>query len=152
VASWADVRAEATELADKVESRFAAHRHAVLGSVRRDGSPRLSGTETTFKDGELWLGSMDDARKVDDLRRDPRLALHSTTADPDMVGGDAKIGGRAEEITDEATRAAVVDGEPGPFVLFRVDVTELVLVEVATDHLVITSWHEGRGLASVDRY
>jgi hypothetical protein len=152
VASWADVRTEAPELAGAVEARFAAHRHAVLGTVRRSGAPRLSGTETTFKDGELWLGSMDAARKVDDLRRDPRLALHSTTADPEMVGGDAKITGRAEEITDEATRSAVVDGAPGPFVLFRVDVTELALVEVATDHLVITLWHEGRGVASVDRY
>jgi len=91
VASWEDVRAEAPELAEAVQARFAAHRHAVLGTLRRDGGPRLSGTETTFKDGELWLGSMDPARKVDDLRRDPRLALHSATADPELVGGDAKI-------------------------------------------------------------
>jgi predicted pyridoxine 5'-phosphate oxidase superfamily flavin-nucleotide-binding protein len=153
MASWGDVRTEAPELADAVRARFAAHRHAVLGTLRRDGGPRLSGTETTFTDdGHLWLGSMDAARKVDDLRRDPRLALHSATADAELVGGDAKIAGRASEVTDEATRAAVVQGAPGPFVLFRVDVTEVVLVEVAGDHLVITSWHEGRGLTKVDRY
>jgi len=151
VASWEDVRAEAPELAEAVQARFAAHRHAVLGTLRRDGGPRLSGTETTFKDGELWLGSMDPARKVDDLRRDPRLALHSATADPELVGGDAKIIGRAEEIIDEAARAAVVEGSPGAFVLFRVDVTAVATVEVADERLVITSWHEGRGVSKVDR-
>src|SRR5918997_6790065 len=71
VASWGEVAAEAPELAAAVEARFAAHKHAVLGTLRRDGGPRLSGTETTFKDGELWLGSMEPARKVDDIRRDP---------------------------------------------------------------------------------
>ncbi len=151
MASWRDVVAAAPELAEAVEARFAAHRHAVLGTVRRDGGPRLSGTETTFKDGELWLGSMEPARKADDIRRDPRLALHSATADPEMAGGDAKITGRAEEVADEATRAAVVEGEPGPFVLWRIDVTEVALVEVAGDRLVIRSWHEGRGLARVER-
>jgi hypothetical protein len=152
MASWADVVTEAPELAAKVEARFATHKHAVLGTIRRDGGPRLSGTETTFKHGELWVGSMDEARKVDDVRRDPRVALHSATADADLAGGDAKVTGRAEEITDEATRAAVVEGAPGAFVLWRIDLREVALVEVATDHLVITSWHEGRGLAQVDRY
>jgi hypothetical protein len=152
VGSWADVVADASELAAKVEARFAAHKHAVLGTVRRDGGPRLSGTETTFRDGELWLGSMDGARKVDDIRRNPRMALHSATADADLAGGDAKVTGLAEEITDEATRAAVVDGAPGPFVLWRIDVLEVALVEVATDHLVISSWHQGRGVRQVDRY
>ena len=151
MASWRDVAAAAPGLAAAVEARFAAHKHAVLGTVRRDGSPRLSGTETTFKDGELWLGSMDPARKADDVRRDPRVALHSATADPDLVGGDAKITGRAEEITDEATRAAVVQGGPGDFVLWRIDVAEVALVEVTGDRLVVRSWNEDRGLARVER-
>ncbi len=151
MAPWRDVVAEAPELARKVEARLAAHKHAVLGTLRRDGAPRLSGTETTFKDGELWLGSMEPARKVDDVRRDPRLALHSATADPDLVGGDAKITGRAEEITDEGTRAAVVEGAPGDFVLWRIDVAEVALVEVTGDRLVIRSWNEGRGLSRVER-
>jgi hypothetical protein len=151
MASWSDVSAAAPELAGAVQARFAAHRHAVLGTLRHDGGPRLSGTETTFKDGELWLGSMDPARKVDDLRRDPRMALHSATADPDLVGGDAKITGRASEVTDDATRAAVVDGSPGAFVLWRIDVTEVTLVEVAGDRLVVTSWREDRGVSRVER-
>ena len=151
MAPWRDVVAEAPELAKKVEARFTTHKHAVLGTLRRDGGPLLSGTETTFKDGELWLGSMDPARKVDDLRRDPRLSLHSATADAERAGEDAKVTGRAEEITDGTTAAAVVGGDPAGSVLFRVDVKEVALVEVASDRLWITSWHEGRGVTTVDR-
>jgi hypothetical protein len=92
------------------------------------------------------------ARKSADLKRDGRLALHSATVDPDLADGDAKIGGRAVEVRDEATRAAVVPEAPGAFDLFRIDVAEVVLVRVATDHLVIESWHEGVGLRQVDRY
>jgi hypothetical protein len=40
---------------------------------------------------------------------------------------------------------------PGPFVLFRVDVTDVALVEVAGDRLVVTSWRAGRGVARVER-
>ena len=151
MATWSEVTEAAPDLADAVRARFEAHRHAVLGTVRRDGSPRLSGTETMFTAGELWLGSMEGARKAADLKRDPRLALHSATVDPDLADGDAKVAGRAEEVRDEATRTAVVSAAPGEFDLFRVDVTEVVLLQVATDHLVITSWHEGEGLRTVNR-
>ena len=68
-----------------MRARFDAHRHKILGTLRADGSPRLSGIETTFKDGELWLGMMPGSRKVQDLQRDPRLALHSPPVDPDRV-------------------------------------------------------------------
>jgi hypothetical protein len=152
VASWDEVRAEVPELADAVRDRFGAHQHAVLATLRRDGSPRVSGTETTFKAGHLWLGSMTPARKADDLRRDGRFALHSAPADSNLVEGDARVAGRAELMEDEATRRTVVgDQAPGPFELFRADVTEVVLVTVAGDRLITESWREGRGHRRDDR-
>ena len=54
-------------------------------------------------DGELWIGSMIDARKAHDLRRDPRFALHSGSDDPSEWQGDAKLGGVAEEVAADAT-------------------------------------------------
>jgi hypothetical protein len=70
--------------------------------------------------------------KALDLRRDPRLALHSGMVDTGLTGGDARMSGRAGEVTDEHTVGAwrnAVAAEsgadpPGPFHLFRVDVTE----------------------------
>src|SRR4051812_46788638 len=152
--SWSRFSEETPELAAAVQERFDAHRHKVIATLRRDGSPRVSGIETTLRDGELWLGGMPRSLKCLDLLRDPRFALHSAAVDPpdDPAAwpGDAKIAGLAVEVTDPELYAAVL-GPPGddsgePAHLFRVSVTEAVLTRVApsADRLVIESWHEGR--------
>lgn len=162
MASWQQVIVEAPALAAAAEERFAAHRHELLATLRRDGSPRLSGIEATFAHGELFLGMMPNSRKGADLRRDPRLALHSGSPDPDDADpaawvGDAKLSGRAIEVTDpETVRIFVGEQEqmpPGTFDLFRVDVQELTTIRVGdpADHLVIETWGEGRGVQRVER-
>ncbi len=159
MAGWDQIVREAPELAAAVQARFDANRHKVLGTLRADGSPRLSGIEVTFRDGDLWLGMMPDSLKALDLRRDPRLALHSATVDPELVEGDARISGLAVEATDAGAMTALVegdarheDGAPAGHV-FRVDVTELMLIKIGdpADHLVIESWHEGRGVERIER-
>jgi hypothetical protein len=133
----------------------------MMATVRKDGSPRISGIEATFADGQLWLGMMPESRKALDLRRDPRLALHSTSADPEMPDGDAKIAGRAIEHTGVETKTAFSNtleesGQEiptGPFHLFSVDIQEAVLIRLGdpADHLVIETWRQGRGLSRVER-
>jgi Pyridoxamine 5'-phosphate oxidase len=162
VATWSEVTKAAPDLATAVRRCFDAHIHKTLATLRADGSPRISGIEAPFRDGELWLGMMPDSRKARDLQRDPRFALHSTTADPEMAGGDAKISGRAVEITDPATFERFVEQEkdakgeapPLPFHLFRADIDELVLITLGgdpPDHLVIETWRERRGVTRVER-
>ena len=159
--SWTEVEQAAPELAAAVKGRFEAHGLAMLATLRRGGGPRLSGIEVTFALGELWLGMMEGSRKTADLRRDPRLALHAATADKEVTQGDAKLSGRAVEVTDPEVFAALAaaadpDGtpeeSPEPYALFRVDVTELSTLRVAGDHLVIEWWKEGGEPQSVDRY
>jgi Pyridoxamine 5'-phosphate oxidase len=156
VASWSEVDAEAPELSALARELLGAHKHLTLATLRRDGSPRISGTEMILKEGEVWIGSMPGAVKARDLQRDPRFALHSGSADPDKGWrGDAKLAGRVEEIDDEERKWAVVAGNapPGPLHLFRCDITELVVVRLGepADHLSIESWHEGRGLSRIRR-
>ena len=100
MASWSDFEAAAPELAEKVRAHLDAHVHKTLATVRRDGSPRISGTETRLVDGELWIGSMWLALKALDLQRDPRFALHSGSQDPPEWSGDAKLAGVVDEVTD----------------------------------------------------
>ena len=159
MASWAEVERAAPELAVAVRARFDAHRHKVLGTLRADGSPRLSGVEVTFRDGEVSLGMMPGSRKALDLRRDPRLALHSATVDPELAEGDARITGRAVEDTHPGAMLALVrgderhtEGAPEGHV-FRVDVTEAMLIRVGDppDHLVIETWREGGGVRRIER-
>ena len=100
MATWEQFSSEAPDLAKAVRARFEATKHHVISTLRRDGSPRVSGTEVEFRGPELILGSMWQAVKARDLQRDGRFALHSNPGDGSLDGGDAKISGRAVEVTD----------------------------------------------------
>src|SRR3712207_1292870 len=153
--SWNDVETEAPELAALARRFLDAHVHKTLATLRRDGSPRISGTEIVFAEGELWLGSMWRSLKALDLQRDPRFALHSGSADPPEWTGDAKVAGRAEEVTDPGRKAAIFgdDAPPGSSHLFRADIAELAVVRIGdpADHLVIETCQAGRGTARRER-
>lgn len=155
MATWAELAAAAPELAGRVQARFAASRHNLLATLRRDGAPRISGVEVQHSGGQLWVGMMGGSRKADDLLRDPRLALHSVPVDLELREGDAKVSGRATEVVDEAEIAAWLGDlgsqPPGPFHLFRVDVEEVSIVRVDGDHLVIDAWRPERGSWRVER-
>ncbi len=151
VARWSDVAAADPDLAAHVRRCFAVRKHATLATLRRDGSPRISGTEVSFDDdGNVYLGMMEGSRKALDLRRDPRLALHCPTedapeGDPSAWLGDAKIAGVGVEITPPP------GSEDGSH-RFSVDVTEVVVTTVAGDLLVIRSWHPDRGVEIRERH
>jgi hypothetical protein len=161
LARWGEIELEAPDFAAAVKARFDAGKHKTLATLRADGSPRISGTEADFVAGDLWFGSMWGARKARDLRRDPRFALHSASESPPEWSGDAKLSGRAEEITDPDRFRAFLEarageGEPDPpsqFHLFRAEIDELVLIGLnqARDKMVIEHWHEGRGLGRIER-
>ncbi len=153
--SWTDFRAAAPALAERVRSRLDAHVHKTLATVRRDGSPRISGTETAFVEGELWIGSMWGARKARDLQRDPRFALHSGSDDPPEWKGDAKLAGVVEEITDP-DRVREINGAkapPGPSHLFRLDLREVSMVGLheSGKAIVIEVWTPSRGVRTIER-
>ncbi|GAB3465721.1 pyridoxamine 5'-phosphate oxidase family protein [Kineococcus endophyticus] len=150
---WSDVEAGAPELARAVLARFGAARHHVLATLSRDGSPRVWGTEVDSWHGDLLLGSMVPARKLDDLRRDPRFALHAHTGDGSMADGDAKVSGRAVVVTDPDVLAAYTADRhpPEPYVLLRLHPTAVVLTELDGERLRITSWRDGAGPRTVVR-
>ena len=158
MASFSEVESAEPEFAARVRAAFDAHGHKVLATLRADGSPRVSGIEMHFVEGEPWLAGMPGSVKFADLRRDPRFALHSGSDEPDAFTADAKISGRATEVTDAEERrrfaaAAAVQGDPLGFELFRVDVDQVVLTAVNEEKtaLVISSWRPGRGLTRTDR-
>jgi hypothetical protein len=150
MAAWHEVERAAPEFARRVRELLDARRHKTIATVRADGSPRISGIETAFEDGELTFGSMPGARKGADLRRDPRFALHGATVDP-VEGSEAQWPGEVK-ISGRATHAgSVLDGPEGD--LFHADVTEVVhthLDEGAT-MLVIEWWTPAHGLRRVER-
>ncbi|HXB48297.1 MAG TPA: pyridoxamine 5'-phosphate oxidase family protein [Streptosporangiaceae bacterium] len=150
MAAWKDVEQAEPELAARVRQLFDAGRHKTIATLRSDGSPRISGIECEFADGELRFGSMAGARKGADLRRDPRFALHGPTFHP-VEGkeaewpGEAKIAGRA------VLSGPLGDGPDGD--LFLADISEVVVTRLnpAATLLVIESWTPKGGLRVVER-
>jgi hypothetical protein len=155
MSSWSEFEAAAPELAERVRRRLDAHTHKTLATVRRDGSPRISGTETQLRDGELWIGSMWQARKAQDLQRDPRFALHSGSDEPSDWTCDAKLAGIAEEIV-APERVQEMNGEAAPSGrshLFRLDLREVSTVGLNEKRsgLVIEVWTPDRGVRTIER-
>ncbi len=138
-----------------MRARLDAHTHKTLATLRLDGSPRVSGSETNLVDGELWIGSMWQTLKARDLKRDPRFALHSGSEDPPEWPGDAKLAGIAEEITDPE-RVQAIHGEAaaaGPTHLFRLDLREVSTVGLDEERkaLVIDVWTPEGGVRTMKR-
>jgi hypothetical protein len=150
MASWQQLTQDAPNFAARVRARFDAGTNKTLATLRRDGSPRISASELSFSENEVSLGMMPGSVKLADVRRDPRVALHSPTLEPprDEPGswlGDAKLAGMLVEV------APPDDQHPGA-AFFRLDVSEAVLTYVASsepggpvDRLVVESWHPDTG-------
>jgi hypothetical protein len=148
--AWRDVERGEPEFAKRVRGLFDAHRHKTIATLRADGSPRISGIEAAFEGGELTFGSMPDARKGADLRRDPRFALHSATVDP-VEGSEAQWPGEAK-ISGRAIHAGPTTAGPEGD-RFHADIAEVVhthLDEGAT-MLVVEWWTPTHGLRRIER-
>jgi len=137
--TWQQFEREAPDLAAEVRRVFTAQVSHVLATVRRDGSPRVSGTEVAFDGAELIIGSMLGAVKARDLLRDGRFALHSCPG-PD---GDAKLSG-----------IAIVDPRVEEHHSFRLDLRQAVFTGIGDDrkHLLIQVWRQGREVERIQRY
>ena len=150
MATWKDVEQAEPEFAVRVRRLFDAGRHKTIATLRADNSPRISGIECEFADGELRFGSMPGARKGADLKRDPRFALHGPPFHPEegkeaQWPGEAKIAGRA-------VLAGSAGAEPAGD-LFVADISEVVITRLNPEAtmLVVESWTPQRGLRVVER-
>ncbi|HTP19747.1 MAG TPA: pyridoxamine 5'-phosphate oxidase family protein [Solirubrobacteraceae bacterium] len=147
--AWRDVERAEPEFAERVRALFEAHRHKTIATLRADGSPRISGIEAAFDDGELVFGSMQGARKGADLRRDPRFALHSATIDP-IAGSEAQWPGEAK-ISGRAIATSLGEGADGD--RFRADIGDVVHTHLNDEAtmLVVEWWTPGGGLQRIER-
>ena len=144
---WGVFAAAVPGLAAEVQARLAAHPHHVLATLRADGSPRVNGTNVYVTDGRMWFGTMTGAVRAADMRRDPRVAIHSAPLDDKLPAGsgDARVSGTVRALAPEDGRALLVavageeagaaDGE-----FFELLVDSVSLVEVHGQSVVVRSW------------
>ncbi|MDA0179602.1 pyridoxamine 5'-phosphate oxidase family protein [Solirubrobacter phytolaccae] len=141
MATWNEFETAAPDLADRIRASFKAHTHLTIATLRKDGAPRISGTEVQFEGDDLWIGSMANALKAKDLQRDPRFALHSGSVEPDEGLADAKIAGHAHGVPNQEHHK------------FRLEVSEASIVSLddAKEHLIIDLWTADGGVKQIKR-
>ena len=149
---WGQLEEQVPEFAERIRLRFESHIQAVLGTLRRDGSPRLSGIEAPIRDGHLWLGMMPGSRKATDLLRDTKFSLHSAPDTEELPLGDARIDGQAVAATPEefdlfvAGHRMPIDNPHDTMALFTAHISRATLTRVEGRELVIETWTPSYGL------
>jgi hypothetical protein len=150
---WDAFETACPRIAELARDRFSGDQVAMVGTMRADGSPRISGQEPDFAADRLCLGMMWRSRKALDLLRDPRITVVSVPSDRMNAGGDVKLSGLAVEELDPDIRKifretiqARIDWAPDEpnFHLFSLDVREAAYMRFGDDRLAL-HWDEARG-------
>jgi hypothetical protein len=142
---WRDVELGAPEIAQLGMARLNSAHVALLGALRRDGSPRISPIEPCIVEGQLLIGAMAWSAKAGDLRRDPRYVLHSAVTGPDSGEGELKLSGAAVQASHHQRSSAQAwwsAWPPDTAVVFCLGIEQAVFVE----------WDTGHGLMTVHRW
>jgi hypothetical protein len=139
---WREVELGAPEIARLGMERLSAAKLAMLGTIRRDGSPRISPVEPYILNGGLLVGAMTWSAKAADLRRDPRYVLHSAMTSPDSGEGELKLHGRAVA-AGPALRAEAVGAwwaalPPDKAIVFALGIAQALFVSWDLEHGVMT--------------
>ena len=137
--NWQSFADQSPELASLLLARFESTELLMLGTLRKNGWPRISPVEPEFVGDELMLGMMWRSPKALDLERDSRIVVHSTLSDRHDLSGDFKLYGHARPVEDaprrDAHRAAIkarIDWEPTePYHVFAVDIVSAGFVTFA---------------------
>jgi Pyridoxamine 5'-phosphate oxidase len=155
--TWAELEQAAPELARALRSRFEACRLALLGTIRADGSPRISPVEPYFTTAALLFGAMARSAKARDLDRDPRCVLHSVIAEPDAGETEFKLYGTAVG-ADPAERSARADAwwfsqppETAHVYVFEVEEAVSVAWALTRGEMTVTRLSPQRGLEETTR-
>lgn len=159
---WKDFKKTVPELAKSAEEVFGLNGLALIGSIRKDGTARISPVEVFFPRDELLLGMMKQSRKASDLLRDPRCVLHNTISDPEGSQPELKLRGRAMSGNKPmikryceayATRWKRPPPKPFPGHVFTLDVDDAVLIRYDTikSKMIVRRWTTELGLRETTR-
>src|SRR5262249_49951684 len=154
---WADFKVAAPRIAEEAEKLFDRTGVLLIGTIRKDGSPRISPVEFLFADTDLYLGMMPRSLKAQDLLRDPRCTLHSVISDKMAAEGEFKLHGRMRNVQDAEERHHYCEGlkakigwspEGMEFHLFAIDVESAGLFLSGGDARTIHLWRRGETVKS----
>lgn len=147
--------AAAPAIAARITERFRDSGIALLGTVRSDGSPRVSPVEVSLLDGDLFVGMMPGSAKQLDVEREPRCALLTPVADRTDLAGEGKLFAVASPVRGERGAALLgrmaegIDVDPAELAgspVYEVLVRAAAWQQVEGEEFVTWSWDPGRGV------
>ena len=150
---WNEFGRAAPEIAVSAEKRIRDDGFCFLGTIKRDGTPRISPVEATFAGGRLVFGMPHKSLKAIDLKRDPRCSIHSAVTTKDNMYGDFKISGVVDEIWDKSFYQILADmavkefGHSLPFgaaFYVTIDIKSVSFVDAPKRQVLV--WDEESGL------
>jgi len=156
---WANFEAAAPLLAAQGRELIERFRFVLVGTIRSDGTPRISPVEAHIVRGHLMLVMIPGTLKARDLLRDPRILVNSPITHSDDPNTEFKLRGRVVEIRDQALREATADAiettsgwrPPAGWHFFSLDIEEAAFLAWQSGMLDLTRWNGDRGLDSVRR-
>jgi hypothetical protein len=145
--SWTDFEQAAPELAGLGRERVERYGFMLLGTVRRDGTARISAVEVRLVKGHLAMSFIHGSRKERDVRRDPRILLHSPMLSADDPNDEFKLRGRVVAIEDaELCAAAAVWNPPPELDPFTVDIESAAFLAWSQGEMQMIRWSRAHGL------
>ena len=149
---WQDLEASAPEIARLGKERLVHARVALLGTLRKDGSPRISPVEPYLSQGHLLFGAMSSSLKTRDLLRDSRCVLHSAVTSPDEAEGELKLYGDAVEADDQirdSCRGWWFERPRATATVFVLHVEQAAFVswDIERGQMIVRRWSAKRGYA-----
>jgi hypothetical protein len=155
--SWQEFETAAPPLAQLGKQRLEVARVALLGTLRKDGSPRISPIEPYFSQGQLLFGAMSWSLKTRDLLHDPRCVLHNAITAPDAREAEFKIYGRAIEAPTEIRKGCSHGWwqaqPPGAAAVFALNIEQVTLIEwnLQQGQMVARRWSMRDGFTETSR-
>ena len=148
--TWEQFKESAPDVAGLAEERFQRHGLVLIGTLRRDGWPRISPVEPLIVEGVLYLGMSYRSRKALDLLRDARITVQTIITNKDGTEGEIKLYGHAEDVQPLETQRTYLEAvrrELGydfspdePFHLFAMDVESAAYVVIGAGEQKVRVW------------
>jgi Pyridoxamine 5'-phosphate oxidase len=109
VLTWAELEVATPQLAALGRELLDRFHFVLVGTLTRDGSPRVNPCEAYVIDGHLLLNMMPRSLKALDLLRDPRIYIHTPVISKEATEGEFKLAGSAPELSDMTLRKKLDD-------------------------------------------
>jgi hypothetical protein len=107
--TWAELEAAAPEITAHGRELIERFQFVLVGTLTKDGSPRVNPCEAYVIDGHLLLNMMPRSLKALDLLRDPRIYVHTPVTSKAGSEGEFKLAGRAPGLEDDRLRVELDD-------------------------------------------